>query len=110
MSAGFWIRSIVTITFGALIVLGVAYEERLIAFEQNLAARWRAAWERNFGESASGFSERPKTVQDRAFSYRTRISSQIEVVQGAAVTTEFAVERRDEIAIEAAKEKKVKSA
>ncbi|MDR1409035.1 MAG: hypothetical protein LBJ12_01930 [Oscillospiraceae bacterium] len=96
MSAGFYIRSILTVLAGALIVLGVAYEERLIAFEQNIAARWRRAWEKNFGGNRYGVSLRPKGVQPRAVSYRTRISSQIEVVHAAK--PEFAPERRDEIA------------
>jgi len=108
MSAGFWLRSILTIAAGALIVLGVAYEERLIAFEQNLAARWRIAWAKNFGESSKSFTPRPQNIQSRAVSYRTRISSQIEIVQGYVKEPAYAPERRAEIA--ESKEAAVKSA
>ncbi|MDR3344239.1 MAG: hypothetical protein LBT21_01385 [Oscillospiraceae bacterium] len=97
MSAGFYVRSVFTILAGALIVLGVAYEERLVAFEQNIAARWRSAWAKNFGESSYGVIPRPKSVQLRAVSYRTRISSQIEVVHGGK--PEFAPERRDDFSV-----------
>ena len=95
MSAGFYLRSVFTVLAGALIVLGVVYEERLIVFEQKLAARWRMAWEKNFGESSYNVVKRSKAVQERAVSYRTRISSQIEVVQG--VKSIYDVARRDKI-------------
>ncbi|MDR0884371.1 MAG: hypothetical protein LBN05_07195 [Oscillospiraceae bacterium] len=75
MSFGFWVRTFLTLATGALFVLGVAYEEKLIAFEQRLALRWREAWARNFGASASAVVPRPKNVQARAVSYRTCIAS-----------------------------------
>ena len=111
MSAGFWLRSFFVLAAGALFVLGVAYEERLIAFEQNIAARWRRAWVKSFGES-SGVAMRPANIQPRAVSYRTRISTQIEIIPGAVRESEFDPGRRKDIAAAAEQEEEaaVKSA
>ena len=109
MSIGFWMRSFITLLAGASIVLGVAYEDKLIAFEQRLAVRWQRAWERNFGEAAYDVTRRPANVQARAISYRTCFSSQIEVVHGNAVKPEYDLERREELN-ESAQEAKAKSA
>jgi len=104
MSAGFYLRSILTVLAGALIVLGVAYEDRLVAFEQNIAARWRVAWANNFGDGAGSVMPRPKDVQERAPSYRTCISSQIELVHGANVSI-YAPDRREQLPATAQEQK-----
>ncbi|MCL2023906.1 MAG: hypothetical protein FWG82_06010 [Oscillospiraceae bacterium] len=52
-------------------MLGFIYEERVLAFERALLARWQIAWERNFGEGTMPPLEMP--IQPRAVSHRSTI-------------------------------------
>ncbi|MDR1805380.1 MAG: hypothetical protein LBQ80_01210 [Clostridium sp.] len=104
MSAGFYVRTVFTILAGALIVLGVVYEEKLIAFEKNLAARFRYAWDNSFGESSTVIKPRPKNIQPRAVSYRSYISTQ------GGLAPVYAPERRKELVPAHSEELETKSA